>query len=176
MNNQIEKFEVTLKEMTRKYNEEYASFKILLKKCEDGCNSRISIIQQEKSEMDEKCDKKISIRINDINKSTQITIMEIRQNYRKEIIELKKKCNDSSLHQSDKSEYSFEVYKKHCLILIEKNTSDDCKAIGEVRTYYNEKCIMTSLPSGTKDLTTFASSDFSDDRNALMMKRLNSSK
>merc|ERR1712032_319602 len=175
MNNQIEKFEVTLKEITRKYNEEYASFRSLLKKCEENCNTRIAVIQQEKNEMDEKCDKKINIRITEINKTNQITILEIRSSYRKEIIELKKKCSSDSVINIS-GEYNFETYKKHCLVLIEKNTQDDCKAITEVRSYYNEKCIMTSLPSGTKDLTTFASSDFTDDRNAKMMKRLNSSK
>merc|ERR1712160_160813 len=72
MNNQIEKFEVTLKEMTRKYNEEYKSFTILLKQCDTTCNSRISIIQQEKNEMEEKCDKKVNIRITEINKTHQL--------------------------------------------------------------------------------------------------------
>ena len=178
MNNQIEKFEVTLKEMTRKYNEEYKSFTILLKQCDTTCNSRISIIQQEKNEMEEKCDKKVNIRITEINKTHQITILEIRQSYRKEIIELKKKCTDLQIGGStiDSTTYNFDIYRKHCLILIEKNTQDDCKAIGEIRSYYNEKCIMTSLPGSSKDLTTFASSDFTDDRNAKMMKRLNSSK
>merc|ERR1711957_892215 len=179
LNNQIELFEVKIKAITTRYELEFKNFNIQLKKCDDTCNSRISIIQQEKNELEEKCDKKINIRITEINKSNQLTILEIRASLRKEINELKKKCtgenNGENLLISDSS-YNFELYMKHCHIVIEKNTQDDCKAIGEIRSYYNEKCIMTSLPGSTKDLTTFASSDFTDDRNAKMMKRLNSSK
>merc|ERR1712032_60529 len=48
LNNQIELFEVKIKSITKKYEEQFKNFSVLLKKCEDTCNSRISIIQQEK--------------------------------------------------------------------------------------------------------------------------------
>merc|ERR1711957_897582 len=55
LNNQIELFEVKIKAITTRYELEFKNFNIQLKKCDDTCNSRISIIQQEKNELEEKC-------------------------------------------------------------------------------------------------------------------------
>merc|ERR1712151_504140 len=170
----IENFKVQIEEMKRKYEIEIKKYHALIDKEKEGCNSRITIIEQQKQQCEENCENKINVRITELTKTHETYVIQLNANYRKQIIELKKKIstNICSNIGGDGDTYNFERYKKHCMIVIEKNTENDCKTITDIRDHYNTKCIMTSLPT-TKDLTTFASSDFNDDRNSGMMKRLN---
>ena len=59
------------------------------------------------------------------------------------------------------------------LDVIEKNTSNDCKALNEIRQFYNEKCKNTALINSDKEMSTFASSELSGNFNNKMLKRLN---
>jgi len=170
---QIEKNIKRINELKIKYEKDVKIIREDCNKNKEYYNNQINIYIQNKSEFEEKCNNTINLRIKTINR--QYTEMEnyLKLKYREELNECKRNCKNRISTDEKCNEYNFEIYKKHCIALIDKNTENDCKAISEIRTIYNEKCIMTALPSSGKDLTTFASSDFTDDRNSLMMQRLN---
>ena len=177
LKNQIEAFNVNIKELQRQYQVEYKKFRTEITKGVESCNIKVNILLQEKNELEESCEKKIKKRVEECEKSNATIILNLKAKWRQDLIEIKRKCNDNpSINQQTDVTYNFEMYKKHCIILIERNTENDCKLIDDIRSVYNEKCIMTALPTSTKDLTTFASSDFNDTKNQLMMNRLDTKK
>jgi len=173
--NAIESFKVQMAEMSRRYKIEIEKFHGLIDKEKESCNIRITTIEQSKQQIEEQCENKINIRITEITKTHETYVIQLNANYRKQIIEIKRKCTPINPQPDSLEQYNFEIYKKHCMIVIKKNREDDCKAITDIRDYYNENCIMTSLPN-TKDLTTFASSDFNGSRNSDMVNRLDTKK
>jgi len=172
---QITQINITVTKMVVEYTNNIKQIKIDYGKSISDCKNQLNIYINTISENEEKCIIRIDRMKRKLIEAHNSQIISLKFEYNQAINDCKKNCKGGSPTDCDNT-YNFEVYMKHCHILIEKNTANDCKTIGDIRTYYNEKCIMTALPGSTKDLTTFASSDFSDDRNALMMKRLNSSK
>merc|ERR1712032_579501 len=181
LHQEIKQINIQITNIKNEYNNSITIIKNEYTKNITDCKNSKGNCENQVIEWEEKCNNRVEKMKKELLYHYDQYYMQIKINYQSQLNDYKKCCDRERDPTPDNitdinNTYNFEIYKRHCLILIDKNTANDCKAISEIRTVYNEKCIMTSLPSGTKDLTTFASSDFSDDRNALMMKRLNSSK